>query len=323
MVDQYIPIDVTQALTAKKKISQSEFRAGGTDVVDRIRREIAPPPHLISLGRIKSLFGFGENAGELLVGAKETLEALAKHPLIRRYASVVSDAVAHCATPQIRSQATVGGALAQRVRCPYFRQPDFFCLKKGGPLCLARAGEHTEHGIFDNALCMSLQPSTLALALVAINAEVEIVSLAKPARWVSIVDVMKTEIGLPQQDNGIAKDELIQRIKIPLHQKLSIQHYERLSARQLADWPLVEVAVVAEKRDAQIQKVHIVMGAVGRNIRRAKASEAILLGKLPTKALLLKAAQQSTHDATPGAGNAEKRFLVERCVAAALEGAFL
>ena len=74
------------------------------------------------------------------------------------------------ATPQIRHLATLGGNLAQRSRCWYFRNPHIACLKKGGSDCPARSGNHLYHVAFDLGPCVAPHPSTMAAALLAYDA---------------------------------------------------------------------------------------------------------------------------------------------------------
>jgi len=74
--------------------------------------------------------------------------------------------------PQIRYLATLGGNLAQRSRCWYFRNPHIACLKKGGTDCPARSGNHLYHVAFDLGPCVAPHPSTMAAALLAYDASV-------------------------------------------------------------------------------------------------------------------------------------------------------
>ena len=82
----------------------------------------------------------------------------------------IAAAVAGLATPQIRRVATLGGNLAQRSRCWYFRNPRIDCLKKGGSACPAREGNHLYGVAFDLGPCVAPHPSTMATALMAYDA---------------------------------------------------------------------------------------------------------------------------------------------------------
>jgi len=62
------------------------------------------------------------------------------------------------ATPQIRGVGTIGGNLAQRNRCWYYRNPHTPCLNKGGAVCPAREGNHLYGVIFDRGPCVAPHP---------------------------------------------------------------------------------------------------------------------------------------------------------------------
>src|SRR6202000_291503 len=81
-------------------------------------------------------------------------------------------AAAGLATPQIRQVATLGGNLAQRSRCWYYRDPHIACFKKGGSSCPAREGNHLYGVAFDLGPCVAPHPSTLAAALLAYDATI-------------------------------------------------------------------------------------------------------------------------------------------------------
>jgi CO/xanthine dehydrogenase FAD-binding subunit len=149
-----------------------EFRAGGTDLSERHRSGV-------SRGKIVDLtptdtvtsIAWGQD-GAARIGAMVTIETLASDPRVRESYPGFAAAAAGLATPQIRRVGTLGGNLAQRSRCWYFRNPHFACLKKGGPVCLARAGNHLYGVAFDLGPCVAPHPSTLAAALLAYDATI-------------------------------------------------------------------------------------------------------------------------------------------------------
>ena len=75
------------------------------------------------------------------------------------------------ASPQLREMGTVGGNLCQQVRCWYFRHPDLTCWLRGGDTCYAQIGDHRKHGL-EQGDCISVAPSDLAAALLALDARV-------------------------------------------------------------------------------------------------------------------------------------------------------
>ena len=80
--------------------------------------------------------------GAVRIGAFTTVAAIAADSRIARGWPALAAAAQGLATPQIRHLATLGGNLAQRSRCWYFRNPQIDCLKKGGPTCYAVEGEN-------------------------------------------------------------------------------------------------------------------------------------------------------------------------------------
>ena len=80
----------------------------------------------------------------LRIGALTTLADIVKSPAVRKDYSLLAEAAHSVASPNLRNMATVGGNLAQDVRCWYYRYPQqiggpIVCLRKGGK-DLQRAG---------------------------------------------------------------------------------------------------------------------------------------------------------------------------------------
>jgi len=71
------------------------------------------------------------DASGATIGANVTLARLAADPKLRRSHPLIGDAASHAATPQLRAMATLGGNLAQRPRCWYFRSEDFHWSQEG------------------------------------------------------------------------------------------------------------------------------------------------------------------------------------------------
>ena len=151
---------------------QAEFRAAGTDLSERRRSgvssgplvDIAPSPDTTSLH-------WGAD-GTLRIGALTTIAAIAADRRIAAAYPGLAASAQGLATPQIRHLATIGGNLAQRSRCWYYRNPHIACLRKGGSDCPARAGNHLYHVAFDLGPCVAPHPSTMAAALLAYDGKI-------------------------------------------------------------------------------------------------------------------------------------------------------
>ena len=91
---------------------------------------------------------------------------------------MISQALLAAASPQIRNMGTIGGNLLQRTRCGYFRDVGFPCNKRQpGSGCPAMRGDNRELAIFGgSAHCIATHPSDLPVALMALDAELELLA---------------------------------------------------------------------------------------------------------------------------------------------------
>ena len=144
---------------------------GGTDLLTQLDRGIRPVSAVVDL-RPLGLAGIEERDGALRIGATTTVAELARHEgLETRYAALAAAASA-VASPQLREMGTVAGNLCQQPRCWYFRHPDLECWLRGGTTCYAQIGDHRKHGL-EPGDCISVAPSDLAAALLALDARVD------------------------------------------------------------------------------------------------------------------------------------------------------
>src|SRR5207245_1185102 len=94
------------------------YKAGGVDVLDRMKEHLDEPRVLVNLRHLSGLDVIQDDAsGGLKIGPLVTLAALAGDARVRRGAPALADAAGAAATPQIRNIATLGGNIAQRPRC--------------------------------------------------------------------------------------------------------------------------------------------------------------------------------------------------------------
>jgi xanthine dehydrogenase YagS FAD-binding subunit len=306
------------AVTLRAGSRGSEFKAGGTDVVDRVRRRAAPPPVVVNLSWLEGLRTVEVRRDVVKLGALVTLRELGLLPAIHDNLPALWHANDHTATPQVRALATVGGALCQRPRCPYFRHPEFTCRKRGGEECHAREGDHHAHAIFDNRVCCAPHPSTLGAALLALDATLQ-VRQPSGTTTVTMGEFFDVNMGDAAVENALEGAFLVESVTVALPVKRTRQGYLRASPRHLADWPEVEVVVVLEFAGDVVGKPRVVLGGVGRVPLRAMASEEALVGKALSPAVIAAAAAAAAQDATPLEGNAHKVLLTRNAVRAALE----
>lgn len=292
---------------------KSIVKAGGVDLMDRLKEGLDSPSRLVNIRTIPGLDYIREDAGWLRIGPMVTMATIADHPVIRKNYTALADAALEAATPHIRNMATVGGNLLQRPRCWYFRHEDFHCLRKGGDRCYAQDGENEYHAIFDNEVCAIVHPSATAVALTAMGAKLQIRG-KKGSREVALDDFFVR----PEQDvtreHTLAPDELLTEIRVPAPSASTRSAYVKVGQKESFDWPLAEVAVVLDQRCDTVNRASIVLGAAAPVPWRATDAEKVLAGKGIDQESARGAAAAAVRGATPLSENAYKIPMFEAVV---------
>lgn len=275
-------------------LSVPEFRAAGTDLSER-RRSGLSCGSIIDLTASPDTIGVAWGAdGAARIGALTAIAAIASDARLAQAYPGVAAAAQGLATPQIRHMATLGGNLAQRSRCWYFRNPQIACLKKGGSDCPARAGNHLYHVAFDLGPCVAPHPSTMAMALLAYDAKI----VTDRRSGLSITDLLGDGSN-GAADNLLAPGEQIERIELPAPLAGERALYKRAISRTHAEWPLVEICVRAVIEGGVFREVHITAGGIAPVPLRLAASAAALQGKPANAATIAHAAELATAGAKP------------------------
>jgi xanthine dehydrogenase YagS FAD-binding subunit len=282
------------AATATVAIDAPEFRAAGTDLSERRRSGVSRGP-IVDLAAAPDAIGISWNAdGSARIGAFTTIAAIASDARIAQAYPGIAASAQGLATPQIRHLATLGGNIAQRSRCWYFRNPQIACLKKGGSDCPARSGNHLYHVAFDLGPCVAPHPSTMAMALLAYDAKITTDRRSGP----SIRDLLGDGSD-GTHDNLLAAGEWIKIIELPSPLAGERALYKRAISRARAEWPLVELCVRAAVSGGSFRDVHIAAGGIAPVPLRLAACEAALEGKPANAETIAHAAELATSGAKP------------------------
>jgi xanthine dehydrogenase YagS FAD-binding subunit len=271
----------------------TEFRAAGTDLSERRRSGVSTGP-LIDIAATPDTIGIAWGAdGAARIGAFTTIAAIGADARIAQTYPGLAAAALGLATPQVRHLATLGGNLAQRSRCWYFRNPHIDCLKKGGSDCPARSGNHLYGVAFDLGPCVAVHPSTMAAALLAYEAKID----TDKRRGISVGALLGD--GASAADNALAPGEMIARAELPAPVAAERAFYKRAISRTHADWPLVEVCLRAVVSNGTFQFICIAAGGIAPVPLRLTAVEAALQGKPANAATIAEAAKAATAGAKP------------------------
>jgi xanthine dehydrogenase YagS FAD-binding subunit len=279
--------------TATMQAITPEFRAAGTDLSERRRSGVSKGPLIDIASTGDSDISWGAD-GAATIGAFATIAAIAANDrLVAAYPGIAASARG-LATPQVRHLATLGGNLAQRSRCWYFRNPHFDCLKKGGSACPARSGNHLYGVAFDLGPCVAPHPSTMAAALLAYDAK----TVTDRRGGLTIGDLLGDGTN-GNSDHALHQGEMITKIVLPAPLAGERAAYRRAISRTHAEWPLVELCARAVIADGAFQFVRLAAGGIAPVPLRLKAAEAALQGKPAKAAAIAEAAKLAAAGARP------------------------
>jgi len=275
-------------------LTTPEYRAAGTDLSERRRSGVSRGP-IFDIAPTAALAGIqAEIDGGLRLGALTSIAALAANPAIRAGYPGLAAAAGGLATPQIRRMATIGGNLAQRNRCWYFRNPEFACLKKGGDFCPARTGNALYAVAFDSAPCVAPHPSTLAAALIAYDARLD----TDRRRSLPIAEALGDGRAV-LAEMALAPGELILGVVLPPPIAGERAAYKRAIGRAHAEWPLVELVASATFDAGAFARLRLVAGGVAPVPLRLKAAEAAAVSKPASAKTFAAAAAAAIEGANP------------------------
>ncbi len=207
----------------------------------------------------------------LKIGAMTRLEDIAIDSTVHDKYTALAEAAHRTASPHIREMGTIGGNICQLNRCWYFRNPKnrFDCVRKGGGMCYATAGDNRYHSIFGGVLaCMAVNPSDTAPALVALDAKI----VTSAGRTINAEDFWAADKGV--KTTVLDGDEIVTEIQVPEPASGTKSAFIKFAIRKSIDFPIVNCAAAINGEAARI-----CLNAVFNNPYRATAAEDSIAGK--------------------------------------------
>src|ERR671939_153438 len=311
------PRDLAAALALRAQAGRTdamaEYIAGGTDMVQLLQEYVRRPERLVSLA---GLLDSGIDAGPqgLRIGAAATMAEVAAHPAVAGQFPVVAEALLNSASPQVRNQATVGGNLLQRTRCPYFRDVGYAACNKRTPGsgCAAIGGENRWHAVLGTSEhCIAANASDLAVALVVLGAAVELRG-AGGQRTVPLADFHRLPDAAPHIETVLEPGEVIAAITVPATSAARRSHYLKLRDRASFEFAVVSVAVALEMDGGHIRQARVALGGVATKPWRVPRVEAAPAGASLDPAALRGAAVLAAEGAQGRGRNDFKIELMQR-----------
>ena len=320
------PRDLAAALALRAQAGRTdapaEYIAGGTDMVQLLQEYARRPDKLVSLaGLLDSRIEIGSQG--LRLGAAATMAQVAAHPRVTEQFPLISEALLESASPQVRNQATMGGNLLQRTRCPYFRDIGYAACNKREPGsgCAAIGAENRWHAVLGTSEnCIAAHPSDLAVALVALDAAVEIRG-AGGQRAVPLADLHRLPGDTPHLETVLEPGEVITAITVPALPAARRSHYLKVRDRASFEFAVVSAAVALDMNGDRIRQARIALGGVGTKPWRMPQVEAALAGASLEPAALRSAAALAAEGAQGYGHNDFKIELMQRAIVRAVETA--
>jgi xanthine dehydrogenase YagS FAD-binding subunit len=324
------PFKYTRASNAANAIqvatanTNAKFLAGGTNLLDLMKEDVARPDELVDITRLNftqiKTISDGSNRGGLSIGGLAKNTDTANHPFVRENFPLLTQAILAGASQQIRNMATNGGNLNQRTRCSYFYDTAMPCNKREpNSGCGALEGINRMHAIFGwSEKCVAVMPSDMCVALVALDAVVKVQSANGQERSIPFNDYHRLPGDNPQKDNNLNLGELISAIEIPKNNFAGKSYYLKVRDRASYAFALVSVAAALETDGNQVRQARIAMGGVAHKPWRAMEAEKFLIGKTATEANFKSAADAEMKSARPLEYNKFKVELGRRAIVRAL-----
>ena len=309
------PVDVVDAVRQIAADPAAKFIAGGTNLIDLMKENVARPSRLIDITRLPLGKIEETTDGGLRIGALVANSDLAYDPRIEARYPLLGSAILAGASQQLRNMASTGGNLLQRTRCLYFYDTSTPCNKREpGSGCSAIGGINRMHAILGTSEhCIATHPSDMCVALAALDARV-LATGTGGQRSIAFGDFHRLPGNTPQTDTNLRVDEIITAIELPPKGFAKNYSYLKIRDRLSYAFALVSVAVGLEIEGDSINDARLALGGVAHKPWRDREVEAQLCGASPTRESFARAAETLLRGARGFGHNDFKIELARRAI---------
>jgi xanthine dehydrogenase YagS FAD-binding subunit len=311
--------DVADAVRRIAADPSAKFIAGGTNLIDLMKENVARPSRLIDITHLPLDKVEETPDGGLRIGALVPNSDLAYHPRIEARYPLLGSAILAGASPQLRNMASTGGNLLQRTRCVYFYDTITPCNKREpGSGCSAIDGINRMHAILGtSAQCIAVHPSDMCVALAALEARV-LATGTGGERSIAFADFHRLPGDTPDIDSNLRADEIVTAIELPPKGFAANHTYLKIRDRLSYAFALVSIAVGLDIAGGTIREARLALGGVAHKPWRDREAEAQLAGAPATEESFRRAAEAVLRDARGFGHNDFKIALARRGILRAL-----
>ncbi|HEY1546053.1 MAG TPA: xanthine dehydrogenase family protein subunit M [Xanthobacteraceae bacterium] len=314
--------DVDDAVRQIAAEPTAHFVAGGTNLIDLMKENVARPTRLIDISHLPLRDVEPTGDGGLRIGALVPNSDLAYHPEVAQRYPLLASAILAGASPQLRNMASTGGNLMQRTRCYYFYDVAAPCNKREpGSGCGAIAGLNRIHAILGTSEhCIATHPSDMCVALAALDARVRTIGSAGE-RTIPFGSFHRLPGDDPERDTSLHADEIVTAVELPPKGFASNYTYLKIRDRASYAFALVSVAAALDISGDSVKEARLALGGVAHKPWRDRDAEDELRGKPATPQNFARAAEALLRGAHGFGGNDFKIPLARRAIVRALDQA--
>lgn len=318
-VQLYQPAELDDALNlADRYADDGWILGGGQDTYGWLKDRAKQPQAMIDLNGIETLRGIRASDDGIEIGAATTLRDIIRNERITRDYSLLSDAAAVVASPQIRNVGTLGGNLVQDARCWYYRR-GLSCYRAGGNTCYADTpdGMNREHAVLGASRCVAVTPSDTAIAMVALDATMVVQSI-DGTRTIAAEDFFVGPATHITRMTSLEAGEILTAVRIPAKWAGKKFYFEKVADRNVWDFALVSIAVAMSMDGDTIGENRFVCGGVACTPHRLRNVEIAARGKSLSDESADSVAGMASAGARPLNANQYKLPLMENLVRRAM-----
>jgi xanthine dehydrogenase YagS FAD-binding subunit len=304
-------VGLLQKLHNEKK--SAAVVGGGSELLQLMKDRVATPDYLVNLKTIPGLSYIKEERSGFRIGALTTLAEIEEHKGVREKLLFLSEAAGEAASPQIRNSGTIGGNICQRPFCWYFRSASFTCLRKGGEICYAVAGDNRYHAIFGGGPSYIVHPSDMAPPLVALGAQIKITGPAGE-KTIPLEKFFVLPQVNPRKENILGPGQIVTEIQVPYPKPGSKGYYHKVRERLAWDHAIVSVSTAVQTQGGAVREARVVLGGVAPIPWRVPKAEQFLRGKKVDESTAQQAGEIALEGAKPMKDNIYKVGLAKSLI---------
>jgi len=296
---------------------QTAVLAGGTDLMNLLKRDVLQPQRLVDIKGISSLSGIRRDGEGVLIGANVTLDDALAAPELAEHHSLLQVIDNHRAI-QIQAMGTLIGDLCQWPACWYFRNGyGLLALQDGASLI--EAGDNRYHAIFGNSgPAKFVSSSRFAPAAITWGAKVRVIGPGQQEQMVPLEYFFVTPKSSAQSTTVLKPGQLITHVWLPnAKSDEKSAAYEVLEMAGL-DRPQAAAAVWLKMQSGIVREARIALGHVAPTPWIALEAARAIVGQSVTEDTAAQVADIAVSKATPLSMNEFKVQMARAAVKRAL-----